>query len=183
MVNIRSGTAAIISKAYPGSVHDIVILREHAGAINNVLGRRSLLATLGYRDEERDVLTIVVCGQGQRRLRAKRVIVECFFGRLKLLWSVFTGTWKMSEDSFDVFFDIACALTNIDVYHRPLRLNDQAFNRGVLNSIRDRLAANAERQRDSNAEYRQRRRHRLGVRPPDGFLELIETFCRFFDRL
>ena len=170
MVNIRSGTAAVISKAYPGSVHDIIILREHAGAVNRLLGRRSLLADLGYRGAERDVPTTIVCGQGQRRLSAKRVIVECYFGRLKLLWSVFTTTWKMSEDSFDVFFDIACALTNLDIYHRPLRANDQAFNQGVMNAIRDRLAENAERRRDLNAEYRQRRRDRLGVGPLDGFL-------------
>ena len=76
MVNIRSGTAAVISKAYPGSVHDIIILRENAGAVNSLLGRRSLLADLGYRGAERDVPTTIVCGQGQRRLRAKRVIVE-----------------------------------------------------------------------------------------------------------
>ena len=95
MVNIRSGTAAIISKAYPGSVHDKIILREHAGAVNRLLGRRSLLADLGYRGAERDVPTTIVCGQGQRRLSAKRVIVECYFGRLKLLWSVFATTWKI----------------------------------------------------------------------------------------
>ena len=76
----------------------------------------------------------------------------------------------MSEESFDVFFDIACALTNLDIYHRPLRVNDQAFNQGVMNAIRDRHAVNAERRRDLNAEYRQRRRDRLGFGPLNGFL-------------
>ena len=92
MVNIRSGTAAVISKAYPWSVHDIIILWEHAGAVNRLLGRRSLLADLGDRGAERDVPTTIFYGQGQRRLSAKRVIVECYFGRLKLLWSVFVTT-------------------------------------------------------------------------------------------
>ena len=170
IVNIRSGTAAVISKAYPGSVHDIILLRDHAAAVNRLLGRRSLLADLGYRGAERDVPNIVVCGQGQQMLRTRRVIVECYFGRLKLLWSVFATTWKMSEETFDVFFDIACALTNLDVYHRPLRANDQAFNHGVMNAIRDRLAENANRQRALNADYQQRRRDRLGIRQPDGFL-------------
>ena len=170
MVNIRSGTAAVISKAYPGSVHDIIILREHAGSINRLLGRRSLLADLGYRGAERDVPTIIVCGQGQQLLRARRVIVECYFGRLKQLWSVFATTWKMSEDSFNDFFDIACALTNLDIFHRPLRANDQTFNQGVMNAIRDRLADDAERRRSLNAEYQQRRRDRLGFGQPDGFL-------------
>ena len=84
-VNVRSGTAALVSKAYPGSVHDITILRDHAQTINNVLGGRAILADLGYRGAQRDVPTIIVCEPNQRELRAKRVLVECFFDRLKML--------------------------------------------------------------------------------------------------
>ena len=48
-VNVRSGTAAIISPSFPGSVHDVMVLRSHAEQINDVLQGRSLLADLGYR--------------------------------------------------------------------------------------------------------------------------------------
>ena len=34
-VNIRSGTAALVSRGYAGSKHDIAILRTHADLINN----------------------------------------------------------------------------------------------------------------------------------------------------
>ena len=132
---MKSGTAAIVSKAFPGSVHDLTILRDHADVVNEVLGGRRLLADLGYRGAQRDVPTIVVCEPNQRELRAKRVLVECFFGRLKMLWAVFATTWRLGEEWFDVFFDIGCALTNLDVLRRPLRESDKADNEGVLNSI------------------------------------------------
>ena len=162
-VNVRSGTAALVSKAYPGSVHDIKILKEHAAEVNDVLGTRSLLADLGYRGAQRDVPTIVVCEQASRELRSKRVIVECFFGRLKMLWSVFSTTWRLGEDSFDVFFDTACAFTNLDILRRPLRDEDREFNEGVIRSIIMELKRKADRQRRLNTEYRERRRERLGI--------------------
>ena len=166
-VNVRSGTAALISRAYPGSVHDITILREHAAEVNRMLGGRSLLADLGYRGIQRDIPTAVVCDQGQR-LRAKRVLVECYFGRLKLLWSVFTTTWKLDQESFDLFFDLACAFTNLDILHRPLRESDLAFNEGILNSLLIEQERKEQKQRWANIEYRERRRARLGMDHFDG---------------
>ena len=62
-VNIRSGTAALISPEFPGSVHDIMVLRSHVDAINEMLQGRSMLADLGYRGAEHDVPTLIVCGQ------------------------------------------------------------------------------------------------------------------------
>ena len=165
-VNVRSGTAALISKAYPGSVHDITILRGHADEVNGVLGGRSLLADLGYRGIQRDIPTAVVCDQGQR-LRAKRVVVDCYFGRLKLLWSVFSTTWKLDQDSFDLFFDLACAFTNIDILHRPLRESDLAFNEGILNTLLMEQEKKQRKQRWANIESRERRRARLGIEPFD----------------
>ena len=162
-VNVHSGTAALVSRAYPGSVHDITILRDHAQALNNVLGGRAILADLGYRGAHRDVPTIVVCDDDAEQLRAKRVLVECFFGRLKVLWSVFSSKWTLGEEFFDVFFDIACALTNLDVLHRPLRQNDQVFNQGVLNMILEELKMKADRQRAANERYLVHRREVLGL--------------------
>ena len=162
-VNVRSGTAALVSKAYPGSVHDITILRDHAQTINNVLGGRAILADLGYCGAQRDVPTIVICDGEDEQLRSKRVLVECFFGRLKMLWSVFSSKWTLGEEFFDTFFDIGCALTNLDVLHRPLRLNDQVFNEGVLNMILQELKIKADRQREANERYLVHRREVLGL--------------------
>ena len=160
-VNVKSGTAALISKAFPGSVHDLTIFRGHADVVNEVLGGRRLLADLGYRGAQRDVPTIVVCEQNQRELRAKSVLVECFFGRLKMLWAVFSTTWRLGEECFDAFFDIGWAHTNLDVLRRPLRESDKAYNEGVLNSLLIELQLKEQWQRRANEEYRQRRRARL----------------------
>ena len=77
--NVRSGTAAIVSKAYPGSVHDLTILRDHAQVINNTLGGKALLADLGYKGAHHDVPTIVICDDELEPLRSRRVLVGCFF--------------------------------------------------------------------------------------------------------
>ena len=165
-VNVRSGTAALISNAYPGSVHSITILREHTAEVKRVLGGRSLLADLGYRGIQRDVPTAVICDQGQR-LRAKRVLVECYFGRLKLLWSLFSTTWKLDLDSFDLFFDLACAFTNVDVLHRSLRESELEFNEGIMNSMLIVQERKQRKQRWANIEYQERRRARLGIEQVD----------------
>ena len=95
-VNIRSGTAALVSRGYPGSKHDIAILRTHADLINNTLQGRSILGDLGYRGAEHDIPSFIVCGE-RDALRSRRVIVECFFGRLKSLWSVFARAWTLER--------------------------------------------------------------------------------------
>ena len=60
-VNVRMGTAALVSKARPSSVHDIVILRNHAASINGLLRGRTIPADLSCRGANGDVSTLVVC--------------------------------------------------------------------------------------------------------------------------
>ena len=160
-MNVRTGTAALVSKAYPGSFHDIRILREHADQMNELLGERKMLADLGYVGAHRDVRGIVVCDENDRTLRGRRVFVECFFGRLKGKWRIFSEKWILEEKYFDRFFDLACALTNLHIFHYPLVLADQQFNDGVLNMILIRIQMKAARQRLANEEYAIRRRRRL----------------------
>ena len=79
-VNVRTGTAAVVSRAFPGSVHDINVLRSHSAEINEVLVERSMLADLGYRGAHVELPTIIVCDRAVGRLRVRRVLVECFLG-------------------------------------------------------------------------------------------------------
>ena len=87
---------------------------------------------------------------------------------MKLLWSVFATKWKLDQDCFDLFFDLACMFTNIDVLHRPLRESDLEFNEGILNSMLIEQERKQRKQRWANIEYRERRRARLGMEPADG---------------
>ena len=75
----------------------------------------------------------------------------------------FSTMWRLGDDSFDVFFDIACAFTNLDILRRPLRDEDREFNEGVIRSIVMELKRKADRQRRLNTEYRERRMERLGI--------------------
>ena len=152
-----------MSRAFPGSVHDINVLRSHTADINDVLAGRSMLADLGYRGAHVDVPTIIVCDGTNARLRVRRVLVECFFGRLKSLWRVFSTTWTIGEEDFDTFFDIACAFTNMDILHRPLWENDRLFNIGTLNLLRMTFEDAQERRQRANRAYNERRRLRLGL--------------------
>ena len=164
-VNIRSGTAAVVSTSFPGSVHDVVILRSHAEQINNVLQGRSLLADLGFHGTQHDVPTIIVCGDQDRALRALRVQVECFFGRLKSLWTIFSTTWTLYEEEFDLFFDIACGLTNVHILLHPLREVDSSFDKGVLNQIKAQQKRRIDAQKLANERYRRRRDDELADSP------------------
>ena len=162
-VNIRSGTAAIISREFPGSVHDIVVMRSHKQLINDTLQGRSILADFGYKCAAHDVPSLIVCGQQEAGLRSRRVLVECFFGRLKALWRIFARTWTMDEEYFDLFFDIACGFTNIHILAHPLREADSIFNQGVLFRIKFEWMKKLERKRIANENYKRNRRRRLGL--------------------
>ena len=173
-VNIRSGTEAIISRAFPGSVHYMRVFRSHVDDIRNVIGQRHILADLGYVGARRDIPGVIVCGQEDTQLRARRVLVECFFGRLKCLWGIFSETWIMEERYFDCFFDIDCGLTNIDILNLPLNLEDEAFNVGVHNAITDEIADRLRKQKLANERYLTKRRERLQIDTSDSSTEVYE---------
>ena len=166
-MNIHSGTAALISHEFPGSVHDITILRSHTAAINAMLQGNSMLADLGYRGAEHDVPTLIVCGPEDTGLRSRRVLVECFFGRLKTLWRIFSKVWTLDEQDFDLFFDTACGLTNVHIVAgHPLQEVDSLFNMGVLNKIKLACKRRQEKKRLANGRYKRNRRH-LGLSVSD----------------
>ena len=80
-MNATSGTAAFVESAFPGSNHDLTILRKGAQNVLRVTGGATILADKGYRGGEMNVRTlVVVTEQSHSTLRNRRVIVECFFG-------------------------------------------------------------------------------------------------------
>ena len=80
-----------------------------------------------------------------------------------MLWSVFATRWKLGEQAFDAFFDLACCFTNADVLRRPLREADKVFNDGVRNLVRAEREAHLQDFRDRSAQYRLRRTVNLGL--------------------
>ena len=102
IVNIRSGTAAMISKAHPGSVSDLEVLRRHSAEVNEMIGASRMLADRGYRGVT-GVTNCIVVSEGNPVEQRARVLVERFFGRLKSVFFVFSGVWELSRNAFDDF--------------------------------------------------------------------------------
>ena len=158
VVNARTGTVAFIPPACPGSMHDLVVMRRSATTLNQLAGGSVILADKGYRGGEHNVPTLLVVTEDSPVVqRNKRVIVECFFGRLKQKYATLSRKWVLDEQSFDLFFDMACGFVNADILYHPLIGADRQVH---LNIMWGWLQREEERQRhraEINARYRARR--------------------------
>lgn len=96
-----------------------------------------------------------------KKISEDRIIVENFFGRFVTLWSVFGRRFRLCESSFNSFFKLAAALTNIHVKFHPLRAEEgDNFAKFIRNIIMN--GRNKERNRkDKQQEYRENRRARI----------------------
>ena len=157
IVNAATGTAALVSAGRPGSVHDLTIMRGNADAINRLVGESVILGDKGYRGGRPSVPNLYVVEDADNdAVRTKRVVVECFFGRLKKKYSVFGAKWTLAVDLFDAFFDCACAMTNVDILFNPLSGEDKAYNDEVIARWQAREAMRRQRRDAINDEYRSR---------------------------
>ena len=131
IVNVRSGTAAMVSAEYPGSVADIEVLRRHAADVNRMVGHTTMLADKGYRGDT-NVPNCHVVNDAVEAEVVQRLVVERFFGRLKSLFMVFSRRWEFTGKYFSTYFNIACALTNLSILVSPLNQDDWEFNNNLL---------------------------------------------------
>ena len=79
--------------------------------------------------------------------------------------------WTLEERYFDRFFDIACALTNVDIFHRPLREDEAEFNVGIYNLILLELETKMLKKKRANEEYNRKRRLELDIGTPESTTE------------
>ena len=132
-------------------------MRGNADTINRLVGDAVILGDKGYRGGTSAVRNLfVVEDVDPDAFRNKRVLVECFFGRLKKKYGVFGAKWTMSVELFDVFFDCACAMTNVDIMFNPLDAQDGAFNDEVVERWQAREARRRRDRAEANREYRRR---------------------------
>ena len=132
-------------------------MRGDSEAINRLVGRSTLLGDKGYRGGESSVpMLLVVEDETPRDLRVQRTLVECFFGRLKNKYKAFGRKWFLGVETFDGFFDCACALTNADILLNPLSVDDQQRNQTILHLWQAEEADRQESRRARNEAYRRR---------------------------
>ena len=115
--------AAMITKEYPGSTADIEVLRRHADEVNRMIDETTMLADKGYQGETGVPNCHVVSGAIEAEVE-NRLNVERFFGRLKSTFMVFSKRWELTGPCFSLYFDLACALTNLAILVAPLNKDD-----------------------------------------------------------
>ena len=100
VVNARTGSAALVSPGRSGSVHDLTVMRGNADTINRLVGDAVILGDKGYRGGTSAVRNLfVVEDVDPDAFRNKRVLVECFFGRLKKKYGVFGRSGRCLSNS------------------------------------------------------------------------------------
>ena len=128
----------IASSGIPGAVHDLTILRQTADSLMWFLDRGNesepytLLADLGYLGIESILPSIIPFKKpprGHLRLEqslfniehaGQRVICERYYGRMKTKWRIMTSKWRGEKVEYSIFFSLCAALTNADLFWRPL---------------------------------------------------------------
>lgn len=140
--------------------------------MNQLAGGATVLADKGYRGGEYHVPSLVVVTEDSPAIqRNRRVIVECFFGRLKQKYATLSRKWVLDGQSFDVFFDIACGFVNADILHCPLARDEQHTHLNIIACWRLREEERLRRRSEINARYRAR----LDANYTSMVLSILET--------
>ncbi|KAH3764199.1 hypothetical protein Pelo_3945 [Pelomyxa schiedti] len=88
-------------------------------------------------------------------LRKKRVCVECFFGRMTVLWRILLVPYPFDQQHLDVDVDIMIMLTNAHIEERDLHSGDQNSYVRIC-KLREKEAADVrhkrQQQRDSSMD-------------------------------
>ncbi|KAH3763349.1 hypothetical protein Pelo_4785 [Pelomyxa schiedti] len=93
-------------------------------------------------------------------LRKKRVCVECFFGRMTVLWRILLVPYPFDQQHLDVDVDIMIMLTNAHIEERDLHSGDQNSYVRIC-KLREKEAADVrhkrQQQRDSSMDSASKR--------------------------
>ena len=147
IVSPVQGLCMSCSPGYPGSVHDYTIFSQTLGNIKKMIGSGALLADSAYIGGIKDIPLYISRPYGTPDISSARVIVERFFGRLKVLFRVFTSVWPLDARLCSSFFQLACMLTNFNIQMHPLTVQDEQMNSRYLQMLQIKKT-NTESQRD-----------------------------------
>jgi len=146
-----NGCAMFVSKHYPGSVHDFTLFSKNLqnyqsflqkkttdNSINDIGELRNkyphswaLMADRGYEGAARFIRAILPKKGTRlsledttrnRKFNEHRVIIENFFGRMKLLWKIVSVRYRWDHSIYDKIMKICVAFTNFHISLNPLRV-------------------------------------------------------------
>lgn len=145
--HLPNGEIALIFPHEIGSRHNIDIIRQHLPTYNDFLHKRT--SELGMADTDTEATSWALMGdkayvglmpqikrcitpkKGKKLSLAEKnrndkvgkdpIIIENFYGRLKISWKILRQKFICDEGRYDRIFDICAALTNFLVRLSPLR--------------------------------------------------------------
>jgi hypothetical protein len=133
-VVISSGQCIFISDMYPAGVHDFTICTDQKvlPKIQEICGSSFVLCDKGFSGIHVHLRAIIPTRgrpsesslaetEHNLKIAKSRVLVENFFGRLKVVWSVFLGNSNIHIQHLNERFQLAVYLTNYHIQLNPLR--------------------------------------------------------------
>ena len=87
-----------------------------------------------------------------------RVVIENYYGRLKLYWTILRNKFRDSHSNYDKMFDICCGLTNFLLKYSPLRAEDGEYYNALLKELQEQNISLQENKRKKMAEYKNKRK-------------------------
>ena len=134
------GFCVYASPLFKGSVHDVDILREDEQNVKKIwVEGTSVLGDTGFVGQvpipmilpfKQPINGVLTRQQDEFNLTVarERVLIENFFGRLKVKWPAIEKAVRVQVDRLASFVRIVVALTNLDLKARPLRRQCRELN-------------------------------------------------------
>ena len=181
------GVAVHVVTGIKGSVHDKKVFDESIDDFTNeVINPRiddipsKILGDKGYQDKNSDILITPYKGEPRtlerqqrifnEKLGKIRVIVENFFGRLKIRYGVIRDPFRGDQSIYPMLFITCCALVNfeITVCDHPLRQEFKYYVRQVT-QITTNAIQRSQNMAKKRKAYKERRMERKTNEDPDLF--------------
>ena len=105
----------------------------------------------------KNVLVDLILTTPRKKIGTDRVIIENFYGRMKLTWGLIRNKYKGSHADYDAIFEIAYGLTNILLKYSPLRAEDGQYYIALQNELLTKNIFKKKELKDKRKEWRKKR--------------------------
>jgi len=130
-----SGQLLFLSKMFPAGVNDFAVCTDNSvlPKLRELCGNNYVLADKGFIGLQNYMNSIIPTKKSKNRrlsigevennlkIAKSRILVENFFGRMKVVWTLFAGCGKIHVQNFSERFQLAAHLTNVHIFKKPLR--------------------------------------------------------------
>lgn len=169
------GQAVHVVTSINGSVHDKKVfddslqdfndsvIKFHQGEPSKIIGDK------GYQDNNSDILITPFKGSAgdlnhdqmkyNHELGKVRIIVENFFGRLKMRYDIMKYQYRGMHEKYEYYFLSCCALVNFEILmcDHPLREEDGEFYQKLCASIKEKHIHEKKHSAENKKRMKERR--------------------------